>query len=72
MLLIAGEHDSACPIRQVRHYADALRASGGDVRLHVYDAGHHANAVDEQLVHAELELAFLAEHLGPGGLTPGT
>ena len=49
VLLIAGEHDSACPIRQVRHYADRLRAVGGDVRLHVYDAGHHANAVDERL-----------------------
>jgi len=66
VLLIAGAHDSACPIRQVRRYADALRASGGDVRLHVYDAGHHANAVAEQLVQADLELAFIAEHLRPG------
>ena len=66
VLLIAGEHDSACPIRQVRHYADVLRARGGDVRLHVYDAGHHANTVAERLLHAELELAFLAEHLTPG------
>ncbi len=66
VLLIAGEHDSACPIRQVRHYADALRAAGGHVRLHVHDAGHHANAVDEQLRHAELELDFLATTLSHG------
>jgi dipeptidyl aminopeptidase/acylaminoacyl peptidase len=66
VLLIAGEHDSACPIRQVRHYADALRAAGGDVRLHVHDAGHHAHAIDERLRHAELELAFLADHLSRG------
>jgi dipeptidyl aminopeptidase/acylaminoacyl peptidase len=63
MLLIAGEHDSACPIRQVRAYSDALRGRGAQVELHVYDAGHHANSVEEQLHHAELELAFLARHV---------
>jgi dipeptidyl aminopeptidase/acylaminoacyl peptidase len=64
VLLIAGEYDSACPIRQVRHYADTLRELGGRVTLHVYPAGHHANTVAERLRHADLELAFLAEHLG--------
>jgi dipeptidyl aminopeptidase/acylaminoacyl peptidase len=64
VLLIAGEHDSACPIRQVRHYAEELLAAGGDVTLHVYDAGHHANAVEEKLLQARLQLAFLARHLG--------
>lgn len=63
MLLIAGEHDSACPIRQVRHYRDVLRARGGLVETHIYPAGHHANSVDEQLRHAEIELDFLARHL---------
>jgi dipeptidyl aminopeptidase/acylaminoacyl peptidase len=63
VLLIAGEHDSACPIRQVRHYADRLRGLGGDVQLHVYDAGHHANSTSEKLHHAELELEFLRRHL---------
>lgn len=60
VLLIAGEHDSACPIRQVRWYADELTARGRSVRLHVYDAGHHANAVADKLAHAEMELDFLA------------
>jgi dipeptidyl aminopeptidase/acylaminoacyl peptidase len=64
VLLIAGEHDSACPIRQVRHYEEALRARGGAVETYVYPAGHHANAVEEQLRQAELELEFLARHLG--------
>ena len=63
VLLIAGEHDSACPIRQVRHYAGLLEARGADVTTHVYAAGHHANSSAEQLAHAELELAFLARHL---------
>jgi dipeptidyl aminopeptidase/acylaminoacyl peptidase len=64
VLLVAGEHDSACPIRQVRHYAERLRASGGDVTLDVYDAGHHATAVDEQLRQARRRLDFYARHLG--------
>jgi dipeptidyl aminopeptidase/acylaminoacyl peptidase len=62
MLLIAGEHDSACPIRQVRWYADQLSGRGRTVRLHVYDAGHHANNVDEAIRQAELQLEFLVEH----------
>ncbi len=71
VLLIAGEHDSACPIRQVRHYADRLRSLGGQVDLHVYAAGHHANSVDEQLLQRETELDFLARHLAPRPL-PGS
>ena len=62
VLIIAGEHDSACPIRQVRYYTDELLSRGRSVQLHVYDAGHHANSVDEKIVHAELELEFLAAH----------
>lgn len=60
VLLIAGEHDSACPIRQVRWYVEQLHERGREVQLHVYDAGHHANSVSEQVAHAELMLEFLA------------
>ena len=65
VLLIAGQFDSACPIRQVRYYAGLLEARGASVTTHVYDAGHHANSTDETLAHAELELAFLAAPLRP-------
>lgn len=62
VLIIAGEHDSACPIRQVRYFADELLARGRSVQLHVYDAGHHANSVAEKIAQAELELEFLTAH----------
>jgi dipeptidyl aminopeptidase/acylaminoacyl peptidase len=62
LLIIAGEHDSPCPIRQVRFYTDELLARGQSVQLHVYDAGHHANSVAEKIAQAELELEFLAAH----------
>jgi dipeptidyl aminopeptidase/acylaminoacyl peptidase len=58
-LIIAGEHDTACPIRQVRYYADELTRRGQSVQLHVYDAGHHANSVEEKIAQAELRLEFL-------------
>jgi dipeptidyl aminopeptidase/acylaminoacyl peptidase len=73
ILIIAGEHDSACPVRQVRHYIAAREALGGAIEAHIYPAGHHANSVAEQLLHAELALAFLARHLvsaGPDSTTP--
>jgi dipeptidyl aminopeptidase/acylaminoacyl peptidase len=59
LLIIAGEHDSACPIRQVRWYTAELEKRGRSVQLHVYDAGHHANSVAERLAQVELELEFL-------------
>ena len=52
VLLIAGEYDSACPIRQVRWYADELTRRQRTVQLYVYDAGHHANSIQEKIHHA--------------------
>jgi dipeptidyl aminopeptidase/acylaminoacyl peptidase len=65
VLLLAGEHDSACPIRQVRRYAERLRSAGGTVDLHVHPAGHHANDLTDRLAQARLVLAFLQRHLRP-------
>jgi len=64
VLMIAGEHDSRCPLGQVMVYAHALRARGREVDVHLYPGGHHANEVDEQIAHVELMLDFLRRHLG--------
>ena len=63
MLLIAGEHDSRCPLGQVMTYAHALRVRGKEVAVHLYPAGHHANDVQEQILHVELAMAFFAKTL---------
>ncbi len=63
MLIIAGEHDSRCPLGQVMTYAHALRARGREVEVHLYPSGHHANDVDEQIAHVRLALDFFARHL---------
>ncbi len=62
MLMIAGEHDSRCPLGQVMTYAHALRVRGRDVQVHLYPGGHHANDVEEQIRHVELTLDFMRRH----------
>ena len=62
VLVIAGMNDSRCPIGQVMAWVTARRGHGGRVDLHLYDSGHHAMAIDEQVLEAELELGFLLEH----------
>lgn len=64
VLMIAGDHDSRCPLGQVMVYAHALKARGREVDVHLYRGGHHANEVAEQIAHAELMLDFLGRHLG--------
>ncbi len=59
MLLIAGEHDSRCPLGQVMVYAHALRRLGRDVTVHLYQGGHHATDVGEQVEITERILDFL-------------
>ncbi len=63
VLLIAGEHDSRCPLGQVMVYAHALRARRHPVDVHLYAGGHHANDVSEQIRHMELALGFFARHV---------
>ncbi|MEX0990941.1 MAG: alpha/beta fold hydrolase [Actinomycetota bacterium] len=65
ILIIAGENDSACPIRQVHNFVAAVEADGGMIDTSIYPAGHAANTAEDRMRFAELELAFLHRHL-PG------
>ena len=62
MMIIAGEHDSRCPLGQIMTYAHALRVRGREVDVHLYPGGHHANDVNEQVRHVELMLEFMRRH----------
>jgi dipeptidyl aminopeptidase/acylaminoacyl peptidase len=64
MLLIAGEHDSRCPLGQVMVYAHALRARDREVEVHLYPAGHHAMQVEERIAHTRMTIDFFRRHLG--------
>ena len=60
LLILAGEHDTRCPIRQVRIYVDRLRTRGIEPQLHIYGTGHASYDVGERIRQQALELDFLA------------
>jgi dienelactone hydrolase len=64
MLMIAGEHDSRCPLGQVMVYAHALKARGREIEVHTYPGGHHALATDDKIRHIEMTIAFFDRALG--------
>ncbi|RZT83579.1 prolyl oligopeptidase family protein [Pseudonocardia sediminis] len=59
VLVLAGENDPRCPIRQIDNYLDAL-AARGDVRYEVtrFDAGHGSLVVTDQLDLVATEIDF--------------
>ncbi|HSP37144.1 MAG TPA: prolyl oligopeptidase family serine peptidase [Frankiaceae bacterium] len=63
VLILAGENDPRCPIRQVQNYVARLRQRGVPFELHTYDAGHGALVVDQRVDHMRLERDFLRQQL---------
>jgi dipeptidyl aminopeptidase/acylaminoacyl peptidase len=64
LLVLAGENDPRCPIRQIDNYLARLRALGKPHAVYRYDAGHGSLVVDESIRQLERQIAFAAEHLG--------
>ena len=64
VLLLAGENDPRCPIRQIETYLDALAAAGADYALYRYDAGHGSMVVQERIRQVACEIAFSRAALG--------
>jgi dipeptidyl aminopeptidase/acylaminoacyl peptidase len=63
VLILAGDNDPRCPIRQVERYLAALHASGKVHEFYRYEAGHGAPVVEEAIRQIERQLAFAARHL---------
>lgn len=59
VLIIAGDNDRRCPIRQIVNYVEALERRGHPHRFHRYEAGHGSLVVDERVEHMRLELDFV-------------
>jgi dienelactone hydrolase len=66
VLLLAGENDPRCPIRQIDNYLARLTELGKPHRCYRYDAGHGSLVVAENLRHAAVEVAFVREVLTKG------
>ncbi len=73
LLILAGENDSRCPIRQVMNYVERLRARGADHELYRFGTGHGSMVIDEKVRQAGLILDFLARRVpGADRLPPPT
>ena len=64
VLVLAGENDPRCPIRQVDNYLDALAARGAAYEVSRFDAGHGSLVVEETMRHAATEVAFARQACG--------
>src|SRR5215218_1862363 len=64
VLVLAGENDPRCPIRQIENYLDRLRALDRPYEVYRFDAGHGSLVDDERVRQMRLELEFAARHLG--------
>jgi dipeptidyl aminopeptidase/acylaminoacyl peptidase len=60
VLILAGDNDSRCPIRQILNYCERLTKLGKEFELYRYSAGHGSMVVDElvQQMRARLEFAL--------------
>ncbi|GAA5145705.1 prolyl oligopeptidase family serine peptidase [Pseudonocardia eucalypti] len=58
LLVLAGENDPRCPIRQVDNYLDALASRGADYQVLRFDAGHGSLVVAEAIRHTAAEIGF--------------
>ncbi len=69
VLVLAGENDPRCPIRQIDNYLKAL-AARGDVPYEVsrFDAGHGSLVVEQSIRHYATEVDFARRALGSGGV----
>jgi dipeptidyl aminopeptidase/acylaminoacyl peptidase len=59
LLILAGENDSRCPIRQIWNYVASMRARGVEPRLYTYSTGHASFDTDEKLRQAAVVLDHL-------------
>ncbi len=64
VLVLAGENDPRCPIRQIDNYLEALARRDADYAVYRYDAGHGSGVVAERVRQLSVEIAFVRRVLG--------
>jgi dipeptidyl aminopeptidase/acylaminoacyl peptidase len=58
VLVIAGENDPRCPIRQIDNYLSRLADRGAEYEVYRYDAGHGSLVVAETIKQVAIEIHF--------------
>jgi dienelactone hydrolase len=63
VLVLAGENDPRCPIRQIDNYVAALAKHNTPHEVYRFDAGHGSLVDDERVRQVTAELDFVTRHL---------
>jgi dipeptidyl aminopeptidase/acylaminoacyl peptidase len=63
VLIMAGENDPRCPIRQIENYLAKLAEREVPHEVYRYDAGHGSLVDDERVRQAETEFSFTTRYL---------
>ncbi len=58
VLILAGENDPRCPIRQIEQYVEVLADRGHEHDVYRYDAGHGTLVVEERIRHMAAQIDF--------------
>jgi acetyl esterase/lipase len=64
VLILAGENDPRCPIRQIDNYLGRLRELGKPHEVLRFDAGHGSLRTEERIRQMAAQLDFVARFLG--------
>jgi len=64
LMILAGENDPRCPIRQINNYIQKLEELGRPPAVYRFDAGHRSLVIEETIKQVEAQIAFVAKHLG--------
>jgi dienelactone hydrolase len=60
LLILAGEHDSRCPLQQILGYVERLKARGHPHQLYLFGTGHSSFDVDERVRQDGVVMDFLS------------
>ncbi|MCP2340444.1 S9 family peptidase [Actinomadura rupiterrae] len=63
VLVLAGENDPRCPIRQIDNYLGRLAELGRPHEVYRYDAGHGSLVVEERIKQMETEIGYTLKNL---------
>ncbi|MEV4805069.1 prolyl oligopeptidase family serine peptidase [Nonomuraea sp. NPDC049421] len=64
LLILAGENDTRCPLRQIEKYVARLAEHGREHEVYTYDAIRGSLVVSERIAQTALQLDFARRHVG--------
>ena len=70
VLILAGDHDTRCPIRQVLNYVERLQARAHPHEVYRFEAGHGSLVIEERIRQMAVQLAYVATYAPPDPPAP--